>query len=111
MSETANWSYTNTATVWPLLEVGDGWGDPQVGFGEPYQIACTWVGGGERMVNNDGLEFAPSYRYFHEDKRVKYGDWIARGVQTDRLRGEQIKAHTEYDMSPFDEQPDFLSAT
>lgn len=113
MSTTANWSYTNVATVWPLLaSTGDGWDGPAGSYGAPYQVACTWVGGGEKMTNNDGEEFAPSFRFWHEDKRVKYGDWIARGVQTDRIAsGEQVKQHVEYDMSFFGEEPDFMSVT
>lgn len=112
MSSIANWSYKNVATVWPVQESGTGWGgSSQVTYGAPYQIACTWVGGGELMRNNDGKEFAPRYKYYHEDTRVKYGDWIARGVETDRLKGESIEVHTEYDMAAFGETTDFMSVT
>lgn len=111
MSTIANWSYTNTATVWPLRESGDGWGGPQVSFGAPYQIKCTWAGGGERVTGNDGLEFVPKMRFWHEDQRVKYGDWIAKGVESYRLNGDQIRQHIEYDMSPFGEQADYMSVT
>ena len=41
MSNTANWSYTNTATIKPFLSL-----DLMTGvkvYGEPYDIACTWV--------------------------------------------------------------------
>lgn len=108
MSATANWSYTNTATVWPLESEGSEWTGGPV-FGEPYQIACTWAGGGERITNQDGQEVVPAIRFWHEDARVKYGDWIARGEESDRLKGDQIKAHTEYDMSPFGESNDYMS--
>ena len=114
MSTTANWSYTNVATVWPLQDTGDGWGDPVPKYGEPYQIACTWKGGGEKMTNNDGREFVSRMEFYHEDPRVKYGDWIGRGTLQAHERvshGDPIQSHTEYDMSPFGEQPDYRSAT
>lgn len=116
MSATASWSYTNTATVWPLAVEADGWTSEKPTYGTPYQIACTWVGGGEKMTTSttsgtNGVEFTPLYRFYHEDARVKYGDWIARGVEADRLAGDLIKAHIEYDMSPFGEFADFMSVT
>ena len=113
MSTTANWSYTNTATVWPLVAEADGWVSDEPTYGTPYQIACTWVGGGEKMTasSTDAAEFTPLYRFYHEDVRVKFGDWIARGTETDRLAGDLIKAHIEYDMSPFGEDADFMSVT
>lgn len=115
MSTTANWSYTNVATVWPHLDTvdeGSGWGDP-VGeeYGEPYAIQCTWVGGGDATINSKGVEFVPKMTYFHEDKRVKFGDLIARGVTTDRTESDPIQAHDEFDMSPFGEEPDYRSVT
>lgn len=111
MSATANWSYTNTATILPRNEQqsSDGWGAPAGGYGEPYQIACTWVGGGDLMRASDGVEFTPSVRFYHEDKRVKDGDLIAKGVTDDIEKFSEIRAHIEYDMSPFGEEPDFMS--
>lgn len=113
MSTTANWSYTNVATVWPhtsSADTGGGWGGGSSDeYGAPYQIACTWVGGGETATNNKGVEFAPKMTYFHEDKRVKFGDLIARGVTTDRTESDPIQAHDEFDMSFFGEEPDFRS--
>ncbi len=115
MSTTANWSYTNVATVWPhtsSADTGSGWGDPAgEEYGDPYAIQCTWVGGGETATNNKGEEFAPKMTYFHEDKRVKFGDLIARGVTTDRSESDPIQAHDGYDMSFFGEEPDFKSVT
>lgn len=111
MSTTANWSYTNDATVWPIESQDNGWGGSGDSYGEPYVIKCTWAGGGETMTGSDGQQFVPSYRFWHEDKRVKFGDWIARGVEIDRLKGDPIKAHTEYDMSFFEEQSDYMSVT
>lgn len=110
MSETAEWAYTNTATVWPVLPETDSWGGSVPSYGAPYQINCTWSGGGEETSTTpDGREFVPKYKFFHEDKRVKYGDLIAKGVQTDQLAADPIQNHTEYDMSFFEEEPDFVS--
>ena len=112
MSQTANWSYTNVATVWPLLTelVDDGWGPSiQPTYGEPYEIMCTWEGGGDLVQGNDGQAFAPAMQFYHEDSRVKFGDLICKGVETDQLNADQIRAHKEYDMSFFGELRDFLS--
>lgn len=115
MSTTANWSYTNVATVWPLEGEADAWTDQEKTYGTPYTIACTWVTGagrtasGDRTMDNNGVEFTPSCSYYHEDPRPKYGDWIVRGNGADRLLGEMIKSHAEYDMSFFGEFPDYMS--
>jgi hypothetical protein len=111
LSITANWSYTNAATVWPLQSEPDGWGGSGSTFGAPYQIACTWAGADERMTGNSGHEFVPKVKFWHEDSRVKYGDWIAQGVQSDRLSGDEIQSHTNWDMSFFGELPDYMSVT
>ena len=115
MSTTANWSYTNVATVWPhttSAETGGGWGGGSSDeYGAPYQIACTWVGGGDTTSNHKGEEFMPKMTYYHEDKRVKFGDLIARGATTDRSQSDPIQLHDEYDMSFFGEEPDFKSVT
>lgn len=114
MSATSRWSYTNTATVFPLEAEADGRvGKFQPTYGAPYQIACTWAGGGEKgggkITGNNGEEFLPAVRYWHEDKRPKYGDLIARGVVTDKSLAAKIKSHIEYDMSFFGEEPDYMS--
>ena len=49
--------------------------------------------------------------YYHEDKRVKFGDLIAQGATTDRSQSDPIQLHDEYDMSFFGEEPDFKSVT
>lgn len=108
MSTTANWSYANTATVWPLESEGSEWNGGKT-YGTPYQIKCTWAGGGDIVSNLNGEEVTPAIRFWHEDSRVKAGDWIARGAETDRMAGMEIKAHVEYDMSPFNQLPDFMS--
>lgn len=109
MSDTSRWVYTNKATVWPLLQEQDGWSDSAAVYGEPYLIDCSWAGGGKKVADRQGNEFVPKITFWHEDKRVKYGDWIARGEQTDRLLGDPIRSHVEYDMSFFGENPDYVS--
>lgn len=110
MSTTANWSYTNTATVFPLTAEADGRiGSTQPTYGAPYQIACTWAGGGEKMTGDNGQEFIPAIRYWHEDARPKYGDLIARGVVSDSRLAAEIKSHIQYDMSFFGEAFDYMS--
>lgn len=104
MSDIARWSYKNIATVWPII----GEGRNQV-RGEPYAIACTWAGGGEMMRNNDGQEFVPAIRYWHEDPRVKYGDYIAKGDGATISTASRILSHVEYDMVMFDTNYDFMS--
>jgi hypothetical protein len=116
LSEVSRWSYTNTATVWPVgakdhLNGGNQWG-------EPYQIACTWIADTKVMKDNGGKEFVSSCAYFHEDARVKHGDRIAKGVYSDANPvglAEEIKAHRDWDMSMFTANgapdiPDFRSA-
>ena len=111
MSSIARWSYKNKATVWPYLGGGGtgGWGGDN--YGDPYVIDCTYAGGGDVMSSTGGREFVPKMRIWHEDKRVKDGDLIAIGASADRDDASEILAHTEYDMSPFDEtdSPDFMS--
>lgn len=111
MSKTANWSYTNVATVWPKSGIpafGGGFA-----FGSPYTIKCTWTATSRRATDNGGIEFVAAADFFHEDKRVQYGDMIARGDRTDS--GEpvkealEIRAHVDWDMSFFGEEQDFRS--
>lgn len=114
MSTTANWSYTNTATVFPVVTEADGRiGSIQPVYGTPYQIACTWAGGGDKggakMTGNNGQEFVPAIRFWHEDARPRYGDLIARGVVTDKRLAAIIKSHVQYDMSFFGEAFDYMS--
>lgn len=105
MSDIARWAYKNVATVWPLIP------NTRDDYGEPYEIACTWVGGGEQMINNDGREFVSKMKFYHEDERVKYGDLIIKGVSTKINSADRIQSHTEYDMAMFNTNPDYLTVT
>lgn len=111
MSTTSSWSYTNVATVWRRTGV------PVFGGGfahePPFIIACTWTATSRRATDSGGVEFVATADFFHEDSRVQYGDMIARGDQTSYANptddAREIKAHTDWDMSFFDEIPDYRS--
>lgn len=105
MSETANWTYTNTATVKPLIS-RDSWGAET--WGDPYQIACTWTAESQQMTDAEGKEFVSKNIIFTEDKRPKYGDMILLNGSS---QFDQIRAVTDWDMSFFEEEPDFKLVT
>lgn len=111
MSNTANWSYTNVATVWPLLGFDDFNGVST--YGDPYLIACTWAVLSEVRVDGDGKEFTSNSIFWTEDARPQYKDRI---VKLDRRSeswtvGEQIRSVKDWDMSFFDEIPDYALVT
>lgn len=118
MSETAAWSYTNVATVYP--RVYDDWNSTD--NRNPYLIDC-WTANNEVAVDASGKEFTTNLIFFTELKRngidatMPKRDWyIARGdttSQADPLKAGAniIKAVTEWDMSPFGEEPDYKILT
>lgn len=106
MSQTANWSYTNVATVKPFVSIDLMSG--QTIYGEPYEIACTWAAKSEQARDERGAEFVSRHQVYTEDKRPKYLDMI----QFDGSDGwEEIRSVTSWDMSFFGEEPDFLLVT
>lgn len=117
MSSLARWAYKNTATVWKFLgrdelKGGSSWS-------EPFQIACYWASENKSMEDANGKEFVSDTSYFHEDKRVAFGDRIKRGTHTDAnplsLDTDTIRRHSEWDRSMFGKRekafPDFRSVT
>lgn len=105
MSATANWTYTNVATVRPFLG-SDEWGAAQ--YGPEFEIACTWAAKSEQVRDANGAEFVCRHQIYTEDLRPKFLDLI----QFDGSNGwEEIRAVTTWDMSFFDEQPDVLLVT
>lgn len=106
MSTTANWSYTNTATVRPFVSI-DLMTQESV-YGEEYQIACTWTAKSEQARDDNGAEFVSRHMIYTEDKRPKYLDKIQLNGSTE---WEEIRSVTGWDMSPFGEEPDFLLVT
>ncbi|WP_313397142.1 hypothetical protein [Stutzerimonas nitrititolerans] len=112
MSQTANWSYTNTATVRPFLSID--LMTQKANYGEEYQIACTWAEKHEQVRDmggqggSQGAEFVSRHMIYTEDKRPKFLDLI----QFDGSDGwEEIRSVTNWDMSFFGEEPDFLLVT
>lgn len=105
MSETSSWSYTNTATIRPLLGINE-WGAAT--YGDEYTIACTWAAKSEQRRDGNGAEFVSRHEIYTEDKRPKFLDQI----QFDGSNGwEEIRAVSNWDMSFFGEEPDFLLVT
>lgn len=120
MSATANWSYTNVATVYP--RVYDDWNNTWTN-GTPYLIDCTWTANNEVAVDANGKEFTTNLIFFTELKRngvsstMPQRDWyIARGdtsALSDPLKAgaNVIRAVTDWDMSFFGEDPDYKILT
>lgn len=108
MSSLSRWTYTNTATVYPF-ESEDLYNGGTL-YGTPYEIACTWESGGRLERDADGDEFVAMMIIYTEDARPKWRDQIQLAGHTDR---NDIRAVTEWDMSPFDEpdSPDFKLVT
>lgn len=111
MSSTANWSYTNVATIRPRIGESE-WGG--VEYGPEYEIACTWaaVTDQERGVGGQsggqGAELVMKHSIYTEDRRPKYLDLI----RFDGSDGwEEIRSVQVWDMSFFDEEPDVLLVT
>ncbi|MCO7643264.1 hypothetical protein NJI34_41610 [Pseudomonas sp. S 311-6] len=100
MSNTANWSYTNVATIRPR-QGEDEWGN--VSYGPEYTIACTWAAEASQQRDNNGAEFVGRHTIYTEDLRPKFLDLIS----FDGSNGwEEIRSVTQWDMSPFGETPD-----
>lgn len=106
MSDTANWSYTNTATIRPFVSIDDWTG--QATYGEEYTIACTWTAKSEQQRDARGAEFVSRHQVYTEDKRPKHLDLIKMNGSDE---WEEIRSVTNWDMSFFGEEPDFLLVT
>lgn len=106
MSETANWSYENKATIKPVIGIDHFTGGMK--YGEEYEIDCTWTAENELMRDDKGQEFISSTFIFTEDKRPKVLDMIK--IHDGFSGFQEIKAKTGWDMSFFDEEPDFKLA-
>lgn len=105
MSLTASWSYTNTATVKPLIsqdEYGEGV------YGTEYTIACTWGANGKQTAANEGREYVVKNTVYTEDPRPKYLDMIKLNGLTE---WEEIREVQNFDMSFFGETPDYFLIT
>lgn len=118
MSTTANWSYTNVATVYPVIRGGGKW-DDTITYGPPYLIDCTWQSSNEVVKDDMGKEFVTNNVFYTELKRnsvdvqkPERGFYIAKGDTTSqsdpRVAGADIIITVkEDDMSFFGEEPDY----
>ncbi|WXL23917.1 hypothetical protein WG219_11175 [Ectopseudomonas mendocina] len=86
----------------------------KITYGPEYEIACTWEAKNEMVRETGGqsgargTEFVSRHMIYTEDKRPKYRDLI----QFDGSDGwEEIRSVTNWDMSFFNEEPDFLLVT
>ena len=80
MSAAARWSYTATATVWPL-QARDDWAGART-WAAPVPIACDYSGEARRATDAKGLEFTARLTVYTERADVKPGDMIAIGTHT-----------------------------
>lgn len=107
MSEIAAWANTNTATVKPFQ--GKNGMNGQVLYGEPYEIACTWIADGKVYKDSGGKEFVSNYTIFTEDARPKAHDQIL--IASPGAPWQEILQRLEWDMSMFSMTPDYRIIT
>lgn len=113
MSNTANWSYTNIATVYPHIKY-DGEKNTHV-YGTPYLIKCTWKDETPSAlgayVDSLGVERVRKTTFYTEDRRVKQGDFIAKrdtsSLSLELANADAVNYVLEYDMSAFGEINDY----
>ncbi|MFV8942313.1 hypothetical protein [Moellerella wisconsensis] len=123
MSNTAEWVYTNVATIYPVIIVKDGRWDDKITYGEPYLIACTFEGSSEVAKDDLGNEFVTRDIYNTEMKykgqpvrHPERGDYIAQEDTTAILDPRLANAHQivvvrKSDMSFFGEEYDYVIRT
>lgn len=114
MSRTANWSYTNVASIW-----SEGPRDPytrEPTWTGPFIIACTFETMGDTQTDDNGQQFVPQDTVWHEDPMaIKAGDRIVIGEEladvTPPARAKSIRKVGGWDMSFFGESMDFVLFT
>lgn len=80
MSSVASWSYTATATVWPLLGRNDWSGLPR--FGAPEAFSCDYSAESRRMTDDLGVEFTSRQVIYTERASLKQGDMVLIGTSS-----------------------------
>ncbi len=106
MSKLSRWVYTNTARIKPFAGI-----DLMTGvttYGTEFDIACTWTAEATQQRDQNGAEFVSRHVFFTEDARPKYLDMIKRGGHDD---WEEIRSVTQWDMSFFNDTPDYKVIT
>lgn len=117
MSSIARWTYTSTLTIWPAADV-DQYGQPT--YGTPYTIQGSWEAGGDTRTDDNGTEFVPNSTYYFEAEdgasiipernwHIKRGDHTA--IAQPSSDAEKIKKVDGWDMSAFNEIPDWQIST
>jgi hypothetical protein len=109
LSKTANWSYTNTATIKPFVSID--LMTQETIYGEEYQIACTWTAKSEQARDDNGAEFVSRHEIFTEDPRPKYLDMVLLNGDDPATGWQEIRSRTWWDMSFFGETPDYRLVT
>lgn len=106
LSKVARWSYRNKATVKPRTGEVDKYGQPV--YGTEYEIKCTWGSNAKQLAALGGREYVIKNTIYTEDSRPKYLDMIQLNGSTE---WEEIRERQEFDMSPFNDVPDYFLIT
>jgi len=80
MSSIASWSYTATATHWPVTGIDD-W-TRKATFGAPVTFPCDYTAQATKMTDDRGEEFVSRNILFTERSSIKRGDWVLIGAST-----------------------------
>lgn len=119
MSTLADWSYTQTLTIWPS-ESYDEYGQPF--FDAPYTVTGSWSVGGDTQMDMNGEQFVATSKYYFEydpDSATvpKRGFYILRGTHLGAsplaAGAEKIKKIDYFDVKMFGstQVPDFIAYT
>lgn len=80
MSAAAAWSYTSTATHWPLTGRDD-WSGAKT-YGAPVVFACDYSAESVRMTDAAGIEFTTRQIIHTERATIRQGDMVLIGEHT-----------------------------
>jgi hypothetical protein len=78
MSAASAWSYTHTATHWPLIGRDDWKG--VLTFGAPVAFACDYKAEAKRKTDAKGVEFITTQVFFTERSTIQPGDRLLIGA-------------------------------
>lgn len=120
MSTLAEWTYTDTLTVWPFDSEDE---NSQPTYNAPFTILGSWEDGGGVQVTDTGEEFIALSTYYMEavdgsSTIPTRADYIKRGDHTATAdpiaaKAEKVKKVGGWSMVPFgaDELPDWRIMT
>ncbi len=113
MSSAARWSYTATATLWPLTG-RDSWSGVPT-YGTPEAVACDYQAESRRMTDPLGVEFTSRGLFYTERADIKQGDRIAVGtssvVDPVAAGAIEVRSVTRYGDTLERQADDYLVAT